>query len=402
MIVFFIGNMVMSFGGLILTVVVARLLGPTEYGVYGSLIGLLYFLTIPVATLDLIVTKSVSSFGENKILGNTKAFLSYLWEKFGKLCLFILPIILMSSFLIKDYLHIDNVLSLWILWFLVYLNVLTSLFTGVLKGMLKFNDVVVNLVASMGIRMVSSIALIMWFVQSHMGGLLGVLSSLIGGVGLFVYQLRRVWSAKKVKIDISDLNLRKLGMAGLITTGAFSSMYSLDIVFVRHFLSGYESGLYVSLATAGKMIFFSISPIAVALLPIVSRKAKESFLARADLLKLLGLTLVIGLCGILGFSLFPNIIINTIFSSKFSESAQYLPAFGVVMFLYSLANVLGSFLMALNRFKASIWILLGLAAEVVLLNIFHRTIWEIIWSLGLVFLTLSLVLLVQSWYATER
>jgi O-antigen/teichoic acid export membrane protein len=394
--------MLMSFGGLMLTIIVARLLGPVEYGVYGSLIGLLYFLTIPVATLDLIVTKSISSFSENKILGNTKAFLFYLWTKFGKLCLLMLPLILMLSFLIRDYLHIDNIISLWVLWFLVYLNVLTSIFTGVLKGMLKFNAVVINLLSSMAIRMVSSIVFIMWFIQGHLGGLFGVLVSLLGGIGLFCYQLRQVWLAKMVKVNISGLNLRKLGMAGLITTGAFSSMYSLDIVFVRHYLSGYESGLYVSLATAGKMIFFSISPIAIALLPIVSRKAKESFLARKDLLKLLGLTVAIGMCGIVGFSLFPEMIINTIFSSKFSESAQYLPAFGIVMFLYSLTNVLGSFLMALNRFRASIWILFGLGVEIVLLNIYHHTIWEVIWSLGLVFLALSLVLLVQSWYATEK
>jgi O-antigen/teichoic acid export membrane protein len=198
------------------------------------------------------------------------------------------------------------------------------------------------------------------------------------------------------------MGLKKLGIISLLVSGAFTAMYSLDMIFVRHYLSGYESGIYASLATAGKMIFFAISPIAVLVLPIVSRKADEPSTARKNLLILTVLSALIGIFGATAFFMFPKFIVNTIFSDKFGQASIFLPIFGLVMLAYSLSNVFGGFLMGLNKYK-SVWFILGaLILQVVLLNVFHQNIFQIIISMGIVFWLLAVLLFGYCWYATRK
>ncbi|MBI5358425.1 hypothetical protein HZB69_02235, partial [Candidatus Amesbacteria bacterium] len=162
------------------------------------------------------------------------------------------------------------------------------------------------------------------------------------------------------------------------------------------------SGIYASLSTAGKIIFFAISPVAALVLPIVSKKANKPSTTRKDLLLLTPIIMFIGISGSAAFFLFPKLIVTTIFSNKFGDAAIYLPLFGLVMLAYSLSNIFGSFLVGLNKFR-SIWIvILALIIQIILINIFHANIFQIISSMGLVFFAQSMILFGYCWYATRK
>ncbi len=400
--VFFTGNMLTAFGGLILTIVMARLMGPVEYGIFGTLVGLMYFMIIPVGALDLLITKTVSSFDNNQVLGRTKLFLNYLLQKTLPIFVIFLIILVVLTIPLKNYLHLDSVTSLLLLWIVVFLSIASTIFSSTLKGLLRFTPVSVNLVLSMVVRILVSIGVTYTIFRSHLGGMVGIIIASFFGVVLYIYLLKDVWKSSVNNIDNKNLGLKKMGIFALLISGAFTAMYSLDMIFVRHYLDGYQSGIYASLSTAGKMIFFAISPVAALVLPMVSKKAGNPSTTRKDLIVLTLIIMCIGISGSVAFFLFPKLIVNTIFSNKFGDAAIYLPLFGLVMLAYSLSNIFGSFLMGLNKFK-SIWIVLSaLFFQLVLINIFHANIFQIIISMGLVFFVQSVILFGYCWYATRQ
>ena len=401
-VVFFTGNMLTAFVGLILTIVMARLMGPVEYGIFGTLVGLMYFMIIPVGALDLLITKTVSSFDNNQVLGRTKLFLNYLLQKTLPIFVIFLIILVVLTIPLKNYLHLDSVTSLLLLWIVVFLSIASTIFSSTLKGLLRFTPVTVNLILSMVVRILVSISVIYTILNSHLGGMVGIIMAALFGVVLYIYLLKDVWISSVENIDNKSLGLKKMGIFALLISGAFTAMYSLDMIFVRHYLDGYQSGIYASLSTAGKMIFFAISPVAALVLPIVSKKANKPSATRKDLIVLTLIIMSIGISGSVAFFIFPKLIVNTIFSNKFGDAAIYLPLFGLVMLAYSLSNIFGSFLMGLNEFK-SIWIVLSaLVFQIVLINIFHSNIFQIIISMGLVFFVQSVILFGYCWYATRQ
>ena len=391
-IVYFVGNMLTAFGGLVLTIIVARQMGPVEYGIFGSLMGLMYFLTIPVGAMDILIIKTVSSFHSSESLGNTKYFLFYIFKKLWLPFVLAFLVLLLLTIPLKTYLHLESGLSLVLMWFIVYMSIIGTVLSSAMKGLLNFFPVSLNIVLSMLVRILSSLLIIFMVTRSHFGGLWGLIFSGIFSLGLFIYQLKKLWNSQIEVVDKAKLGLRKLGIYSLLISGAFTAMYSLDMIFVRHYLSGFESGIYASLATAGKMIFFAISPIAAIILPVVSRKATNPSTARKDLLLLTGVVLFVGLAGAATLYIFPKLIVNTIFGDKFGDASIYLPVFGLVMLTYSLSNVFGSFLVGLNKYR-SVWIILiALFFEIILFNIFHENIFQVIFSMGSVFLVQSIVL----------
>lgn len=401
-VVFIMGNMLTAFGGLLLTIVMARLMGPYEYGIFGTLMGLMYFMIIPVGALDLLITKSVSSFEDEHVFGKTKHFLKYLFKKTLPIFILFLVILLVFTLPLRNYLHLESTTSLLILWLIVYLSILSTILSSSLKGLLSFTPVSVNLVLSMIVRIIFSIIITYSFFRSHLGGMIGIILSILFGVILYIFQLRQVWRFEGDLPSIKDLGLKRLGLYAILISGAFTAMYSLDMIFVRHYLDSYQSGIYASLSTAGKIIFFAISPVAALVLPIVSKKANKPSTTRKDLLLLTPIIMFIGISGSAAFFLFPKLIVTTIFSNKFGDAAIYLPLFGLVMLAYSLSNIFGSFLVGLNKFR-SIWIvILALIIQIILINIFHANIFQIISSMGLVFFAQSMILFGYCWYATRK
>jgi O-antigen/teichoic acid export membrane protein len=172
---FFIANMITALGGLLLTIIIARLMGTSEYGVFGTLMGLMYFLVIPVGALDLLITKTVSSFSKVKVLGQTKSFIAFLVKKTGILFLGLFLLLLAITIPLKEYLHIESSFSLILLWIIVYLSIMGTILASTLKGLLNFTPISINLIFSMVVRIATTVLVTYFIFQSHFGGLWGLI-----------------------------------------------------------------------------------------------------------------------------------------------------------------------------------------------------------------------------------
>ena len=106
---------------------------------------------------------------------------------------------------------------------------------------------------------------------------------------------------------------------------------------------------------------------------------------------------------IVGFyHLTAQVLITSVFSSKFIAAAPLIAWMGLAILGYSLANTCAGFLLALNKIKAA-WIsLIGLGLEAAGIYFFHANLTQVVFSLSVVFGILAAVLIIYSFYATRQ
>ena len=399
--IFMVGNVVVS--GLAFTYhfLLARLLGPHEYGILAALFGLLYFVQVPINTVDFLITKLISSFEAEKIVGHTRGLISYLIQKIGLISLLVFPVLLLLSKFVQDFLKLPEIGPVIAIWLFIYLLLIITVLRAVLKAWLRFTDLVLNQIIEMVARLGLSVVFI-YFVSAWYGwGLAGVILASLLVLFISLFQVREILSVPTDKFEHHKWPIKSLGIGGLVLSLAYTLMYSIDILLVKHFFSDYWTGIYAVLVTAGKVVYFAQSPLSTAIIPVVARKSQHPAHARNDLWFLLGISGLIGTSIVGLYFVASQVLVISVFSSKFIAAAPLMAWMGLAIFGYALANTCAGFLLALNKTKAA-WIsLLGLFAEATGIYLFHASLTQVVLSLGIVFGILALVLIIYSFYVTR-
>jgi len=402
MLIFYIGSMVVNVIAFAYHFILARLLSPAEYGILASLFGLIYLTSIPLNAGDILVTKLISGFEEKKRVSHTKSLLLFLARKIGPLYVILFPVLILVSWPVQRFLKLPNVWSVMFVWIFVYMFIVTSILRSVMRALLRFNDFILSLMSETILRLLFAVILILLISHWYGWGILGLLLTSVVVLGIAIFQVRDVISTKATSFDHHKLNIKSLGLGSLILSMSYTLMYSIDVLLVKHFFSDYWTGIYAVLVIAGKVIFFAQSPISIATLPIVARKANQPHTARKDLWILLGVSTAIGAAIISAYLIGSQLLVKIVFSDKYLAAVPLIGWIGVAILGFSLASIGANFLLALNKIKAA-WIsLLGLGAEALAILLFHQTLLQVVLSLTGVFGILATVLISYSFYATRK
>jgi O-antigen/teichoic acid export membrane protein len=163
-----------------------------------------------------------------------------------------------------------------------------------------------------------------------------------------------------------------------LTLLGLTSLYSFDIVLVRHFFTPGQSGLYSAIATLGKVIFYASSAVTLVLFPVLSERTAKREPVGKILTIALSLVSIISVGVTFIYFIAPAFVIQLLFGSSYNGASSYLGLFACFISLYSLGNVFVLTCLAVN--KLSIWIITLIAAivQAILISIFHQTIMDII------------------------
>jgi len=391
--VLFIGNMFANFGNYLYHLLMGRMLGPVDYGVLASLIAISYLMSIPIATLTLTVVKYTSALRGQKRLTVVNYFYQWITRKSLIYGLAGFLVFIFLSPWLASFLHLDSVLLLLIVGGISFLGIFLAINLATLQGFLHFGKFALSNITSVAIKLVSAVLLVYW---GHR--VLGALSATL--VGSFIgYFLALVFIR-----EIIGKKLRREGFNGKEIIGyalpvffsilAFTSLYTTDIILVRHFLPAQEAGFYAALATLGKIIFFASSPIVMVMFPMVSERHANG----KKYINLLSLSLGLVFLACLGISgvyfLFPKLMINILYGSQYLPASPYLWAFAIFLSLYSLAYLLVNFYLSIKKVKVVILPVIAAAAQVILISLFHQSLFQVAWVsisiLGLLFIGLLL------------
>lgn len=396
----FAGSFIMIFGSnavnflnYVYHLIMGRLLGPSNYGELAALFSLNGLLGIIPGSLSLVIIKYVSSSKTDEGIEdivrwfNKKVFLS-------AISLFLLIVVLAPY--ISSFLNIQNYLLI-ILTGSVFLFSIPALFNrSVLQGLLRFKQMVISVLAETGLKLILGVLFV--YLGFSVGGAVGAL--VVGGwAGWILSRMAIVDYIKKGQIRLPQIKQFFLySVPVLIQSVAMTSIYSTDLILVKHFFSPHEAGIYASLSTLGKIIFFGTGPIGAVMFPLVAKKQSRG----ENYVKIfnysLFLTIVASLTILTIYWLFPEIVIKTLYGPLYLEGANLLVWFGIFTTLFTLSSLYVSYNLSMGKTKVVVIPSIVAILQIIGIWIYHYNLMiVIIISVFVNTLLLSLLLIYSSY-----
>lgn len=389
---FLTGSLVMVFGSnlynlsqFVFHFLAGRFLGKVAYGDLAAIISLIGIIVIIQSALGMTVVRFIASAKHDQEVHNFIKWV-YLWTKWIAVILAVLTLLL--SPILIHFLNITQPMAFYLLSPILFFYIMANTGRSILQGLLKFYPYVLSLMSEAVIKIPLAILLMVIGLSTFgaFGGLLVgvILSFIIIKSSLSIY----LSGQKGTRPEI--VPLLKYSSATFFQGLALTSMYSTDLVLVKHFFPADQAGIYASLAVLGRIVFFGASPVTHVMFPIVTRKHSSGEPYRN--IFYLSLLLVIGfsLMVIALFYFFPNIIIGTLYGSSFIEGSKMLWWFGIFMGLLSLAMLLTQFYLSLGKTKVVILFIAAALLQIFLIWMYHPNLLMVI-QLSIVSATLLIV-----------
>lgn len=367
------GNMVVNVVNYVYHIIMGRLLGPVDYGVLASLYSILYITSIVPSSSSVAIVKFISS---AKDTGETVSIYKSINRLMFYLAIGLAVVIVIFSPLASDFLHIQNIWPVVLVAPIVFFTLISLMNQATFQGLLKFDGVVGTSLISSLIKLSLGVILVLagW---SVFGAMFGVV------LAAFLSYLYSYWYLKRVLSGSQDysFSLKKFlfyAFPVLLQALAFTSLFTIDVILVKHFFSSREAGMYAALSTLGKIIFFASSPIAGTMFPIVSRRSTRGESYFKVFFAALLLTISVSIMVVIFYFLFPNIAIGVLYGQAYLSVQSYLAWMGTFLFFYTLSYLLVNFLLSLGRTRVVILPLLAALGQIILIWVWHNSLLQVI------------------------
>jgi O-antigen/teichoic acid export membrane protein len=390
--VMMVGSMGVNIINYIYHLLMGRILGPVDYGILASIFSVLYIIGIVPQSGSMAIVKFVSSAKSETELKHVYRGINLFIFRFA---LGISFFVLLISPLIAKFLNIGNYVMIALVAPLLFINLTTLVNQATSQGRLKFYGFVIpNVVSAIGKLILGLLFVyIGWSVFGAVAAILiaGTLAYFSSG-----YYVKDLLGNKDYKkFDLKSF-LKYAGPV-LVQALAFTSLFTTDLILVKHFFSPFEAGLYAALSMLGKIIYFAVSPITSAMFPIISgRKAKGEKYLKIFLFSLLSTALIaLGIISLYG--LFPRLAIGLLYGQAYLTAQKELIWMGVFMFFYTISFTLVNFMLSIGKTKIVYLPLVAAIVQIVAISIWHNSIMQVIQILivisSVLFLFLTIYLL---------
>ena len=375
----FSGSAIMIFGSNLANfiaylyhLVIGRLLGPSAYGELSALLSILGLIFASLSFLGLVIVKFVSSAEKNELAS------IYTWftKKSVVAGLSIAGFVLLLTPFLSNFLHIKATTFLLIAPILSF-SVTSFVYRSFLQGLLRFKEVVVTT----NLDIIGRLALGFVFISlglSSFGAVLGLVFSTMIAFLLLRHYLRD-YRLVKVKGDFGQSRkVVRYATPIFFATIATNSMFSTDVILVKHFFSPHDAGIYASVSTLGKIIFFGAGPVGAVMFPMISKRhAKGQGYKKIFFLSLL-LTTAIAFGVLFIYWLFPELSIKILYGQEFLEGAPFLLWFGVFITIFTLASLILNYFLSRDKTIVTVAAVVAALAQILGIWIWHSSILEVI------------------------
>ena len=381
-----IGTNIANFIGYLYHLIIGRLLGPASYGELAATISLIGLFTISFNFLATVIIKFISSSKEK----DYENLLSWFFQKALILGVLISCIVLLTSPWISRFIKVE-LKVIYIIAPILFFSICILVLRSFLQGLVKFKLVAFLTGFEMFLRLVSGIMLIK-IGLSVFGATLGILIAII--CTLFIARLTvkkyRLFS-KNYKIDkVEKIIVYTIPI--FISSLAFNSFFSTDLLLVKHFFNSHDAGIYAAISVLGKIIFFGTAPVASVMFPMVSKRQAKGYGYKKIFLMSLFLVIIGAFLILLIYYLFPEIMVEILYGKNFIEAANNLVWFGLFMTIFSITSVFISYFLALNKTIVSYFVALFALVQVIGIWFLHNSILQVI-TISIISISILLLIL---------
>jgi O-antigen/teichoic acid export membrane protein len=388
--IFFTGSFLASIGNYFFHFLMARMLTVGTYGELQSLIAISVIVGVPSGALLTILVKYTVKFKAEGNLNKIYSLFSFFTKKLLIIIVIFFILFIFLSRYIANFLNLTSTLPVIILGVNFLFIFLRSVNTGILQGLQKFKSVSIISIISI----LSKILLAVLLVKLSFGinGAIGAIV-LAGLIGYFISfsPLKFLFKKQKEKIETKEISQY---FPSVFFTLLFTTLlYNVDIVLVKHFFSPQIAGEYGALFIISHIILFIGSPIIMVMFPMTAAAHSNNTDHSKIFKKAFFLVSLLSLGILFFYFLFPEFIIKILVGGKFLSISKFLGWFGIAMFFYALINLLAQYFLSIRKTKCAYLIGIGVAFQIILIFIFHNSLWQIIWIMnGVMLVTLALLI----------
>jgi len=371
--------------------IMGRLLGPVDYGILASLYSVLYLISIVPSSTSVSIVKFVSS-------AKDKNEVKYIYQSIRK-SIFNIAIILSITFLIFSpfiisFLNLQESLSVVLISPILFFVLISLVNQATSQGLLNFFGLVTPNLVSALVKLGVGVGLVLMGFRVN-GAIFGVVLASLFAYLSSTFFVKKINDFKSIRSNFKIKSFFRFALPVLVQALAFTSIFSTDVILVKHFLPAFEAGLYASLSTLGKIIYFAVSPVTATMFPIVSRKkAKgENYMKVfvTSLFIILGIATII----VLGYYLFPNLAIGILYGKQYLIAAPQLIWMSLFFLVYSLLYFLVNFMLSLGRVKVVVVPFLAAIFQIILISHWHKDILQVIQA-SLLTTSVALLIIIYS------
>ena len=383
------GSMLVNVINYVYHLIMGRVLGPTDYGVLASIFSVLYIVSIvPVSTGFSIVKFISQAKGEKQVASTYFAIGRFI----TKVALLASIILILLAYPLSNFLHLKSIESLLLVSPILFLSLITLVNQATSQGLLNFSGVMLpNLISTTGKFIFGLLFVFLTF------GVFGAMSGLFIGIAIACWY-SRVVVKKLVKGAVTknyDIKpFLRYSLPTLISALSFTSLFTTDLLLVKHFLDPFDAGIYAALSTLGKIIYFATQPITAVMFPIVSKRHSLGFKYNKVFSASIALTLAV-LGVILSFYyFFPNFMINSLYGKFYLAGAKSLFWMGLFMTFYAISYFLTNYFLSIGKTQLVVLPAVASLLQIVLIFFFfHASILQVIYVslISAVLLFLALV-----------
>lgn len=385
------GSNFISFLNYLYHLIMIKLLNPSMYGELVVLLSLIGLLGIISSSLNLVIIKFVSSAkNELEIRGIVKWFNS-------KIFIFSTIIFLLITILSPFFASFLKIKSNFIIIFIGLISLLglaSLLYKSVLQGLLKFDKVIFSVFVESGLKLILGAVLVLmgFSVNGAVGGL--VIAS-IAGFFISRFFIRGYLKGEEKKVNVKHMFFYSLPVT--IQNLSITSLFSTDIILIKHFFSPHDAGIYAIVSTLGKIILFGTGPIAAVMFPLVSQRHARGDKYKGVFVLSFLLTFILAAGILLIYWFIPKIVISFL-NPSYLEAAPYLIWYGLFITFYTLSSLLISFYLSLNKTSVVVLPFVAAIAQIIGILFFHQTLFIVIIVSAIVTALLLLSLFIYSIY----
>lgn len=353
--------------------IVGRMLGPSNYGELAVLISLAGLLGIIPASINLVVVKFISASTTQE---DKKRLISWFQKKILQLSLIIFGLLILISPIIRSFLHINNISYVLAVAIFSLFSLPAFLNRSVLQGLLRFGDTTLITISENSTKLLVTILLI--YLGLGVGGaMVGLVISAAAGCYLAYRYLKisHIGNPKK----LSNLNsVIRYTIPVVIQSIALISLYTSDLILVKHFFSSHNAGIYAALSTLGKIIYFGAGPIGAVMFPLVSQKQSKDREYKKILVYSFLVTFIFALFILLAYLVIPQSAINLLYGPAYQEAAGLLIWFGIFMSLFTLSSLIASIHLSIGNTKVAYFSLIAAILQIIAIWFYHDSLLTVI------------------------
>ena len=389
-----IGTGVLSVSGFLYHFFMGRSLGPEGYGVLASLMAIMALLGISSTTIQLSVSKFVTSL---KVKGSFEE-LNYLYpatnKKLGSIFFYVFILFLIVGLFLSKFLHIS--------YFLISLSFLSILAMpilansrGFLQGLQNFKSYGVSLAIEGISKLIFGVLFV--FIGWKVGGaLLGVILSyiIVLLIGHFVVKS----CLKGDKKPFVDKEIYHYTVPVFFTVLFFTAFYSIDLLLVKHFFSAIDAGKYAVVSLIGKIVFFASFSVIQVMYPKVIELSGDNGAHKNVLYKSLLIILLMVAPILFVYQFFGDFVINLLFGESYLSIVPLIAPYGLFMLFVSISKMFSLYLLSFKKYSFLYIFSFFLLLEVSLIFLYHESLAQIVnllMVLGLLFTLLTAFLVVR-------